>query len=115
MTSDTRKEVELQSTIEKALKKIKGTKENELCRYLPMDSGGYMHHFTFRKMKGECPKDLIALIRSLAEATQPETAAFLINLSVLYPKPQVFALVRKSMPFFDEYYASEIKQKLAIH
>jgi len=74
MTSDTRKEVELQSTIEKALKKIKGTKENELCRYLPMDSGGYMHHFTFRKMKGECPKDLIALIHDyVIDVERPKT------------------------------------------
>ncbi len=53
---------ELKSSIQKALKKINGSKENEICRYLPMEGGGYMHHFTFRKMKGECPKELIALI-----------------------------------------------------
>lgn len=64
MTLDSKTEVELKHVLEKALKKINGNKENELCRYLPMDAGGYMHHFTFRKMKGESPKELIELINA---------------------------------------------------
>ncbi|NGX58687.1 MAG: hypothetical protein K940chlam3_01595 [Chlamydiae bacterium] len=72
--SDSKTEVELKSVIEKALKKINGAKENGLCRYLPMDSGGYMHHFTFRKMKGESPKELIALITThVIDANKPQT------------------------------------------
>ena len=59
-------------------------------------------------------KDLTALVRSLVDSTQPETAAFLIHLSVMYPKPEVFALIRKCIPFFDDNYAFEIKQKLVI-
>ena len=46
---------ELEEIISKAIKKVNGTKENDLCKYLPMDSGGYMHHFTLRKMKHKDP------------------------------------------------------------
>jgi len=59
-------------------------------------------------------KDLIALIHSLIKASQPETAAFLIHLSVMYPEPEVYALIRKCIPLFDQYYASEVSNKLAI-
>jgi hypothetical protein len=58
-------------------------------------------------------KDLVTLIQSLIKASQPETAAFLIHLSIMYPKPEVYALIRKCMSFFDQYYASEISKKLA--
>ncbi len=65
---------ELKSSIQKSLKKINGSKENEICRYLPMEGGGYMHHFTFRKMKGECPKELIALInKHVLTPSKPQT------------------------------------------
>lgn len=74
MTTDSKTETELSSVIEKALKKIQGSKENELCRYLPMDGGGYMHHFTFRKMKGESPKELISLItKHVINPGKPQT------------------------------------------
>jgi hypothetical protein len=56
---------------------------------------------------------LVTLIQSLIKASQPETAAFLIHLSIMYPKPEVYALIRKCMSFFDQYYASEISKKLA--
>ena len=42
---------EIEDLIGKAIKKINGRKENDLCRYLPMNTGGYMHHFTLRKME----------------------------------------------------------------
>lgn len=58
--------------------------------------------------------DLITLIHSLIKISQPETAAFLIHLSIMYPKPEVFALIRKCIPFFDPYYSSEVSKKLAI-
>ena len=65
---------ELKSTIQKALKKINGSKENEICRYLPMEGGGYMHHFTFRKMKTENPKELIALVnKHVISLNKPQT------------------------------------------
>ena len=53
---------EVEDTIAKAIKKVGGTKENDLCKYLPMDSGGYMHHFTLRKMKSKEPQELNTLI-----------------------------------------------------
>lgn len=53
---------DIESIIEKAIKKVHGRKENDLCKYLPMASGGYMHHFTLRKMKLKQPKELITLI-----------------------------------------------------
>jgi len=59
-------------------------------------------------------KDLIALIHALIKSSQPETAAFLIHLSIMYPKPEVYALIRKCISFFDQYYSSEISKKLAI-
>lgn len=56
------KNVNIEDLISKAIRKIGGRKENELCKYLPMKTGGYMHHFTFRKMKAKQPQDLIAMI-----------------------------------------------------
>ena len=53
---------EVQDIISKAIQKVEGNKENDLCKYLPMDSGGYMHHFTLRKMKHKDPNQLGTLI-----------------------------------------------------
>lgn len=53
---------ELEDIIAKAIKKVGGNKENDLCKYLPMDNGGYMHHFTLRKMKHREPQQLGSLI-----------------------------------------------------
>ena len=61
-TLDTKTLQELEDTIQKAIKKVKGTKENDLCKYLPGDKGGYIHHFTMRKMKTEAPQELKKMI-----------------------------------------------------
>ena len=53
---------ELENLINKAIKIVGGRKENELCKYLPVSSGGYMHHFTFRKMKKRNPEELMEYI-----------------------------------------------------
>ncbi len=53
---------ELEEIISKAIKKVGGGKENDLCKFLPMESGGYMHHFTLRKMKHKDPGQLGNLI-----------------------------------------------------
>jgi hypothetical protein len=58
----TTKHLNVDDVIAKAIRKINGKKENELCKYLPMKSGGYMHHFTLRKMKGKQPNELANLI-----------------------------------------------------
>lgn len=49
---------QLETLIHSAVKKINGKKENDICRYIPISTGGYIHHFTMRKMKGEDPKQL---------------------------------------------------------
>lgn len=54
---------ELESIIQKAVKKVGGKKENDLCKYIPADGGGYLHHFTLRKMKNEAPSELASLIQ----------------------------------------------------
>ena len=53
---------EVEETISKAIKKVGAKKENELCKYIPMTSGGYMHHFTLKKLKYKNPTQLADLI-----------------------------------------------------
>lgn len=53
---------EIEDVIAKAIKKVGGRKENDLCKYLPMSTGGYMHHFTLRKMKSKQPSELGTII-----------------------------------------------------
>ena len=53
---------DLEGIISKAIKKVNGRKENDLCKYIPMTSGGYMHHFTLKKMKNRQPQELGSLI-----------------------------------------------------
>lgn len=73
-SANTKYAEELKSTIQKALKKINASKDSEICRYLPMEGGGYMHHFTFRKMKGENPRELIDLItKHVNSVNKPQT------------------------------------------
>ncbi|MCH1429399.1 MAG: hypothetical protein L7U87_01440 [Chlamydiales bacterium] len=49
---------ELEEAISAAIKKVNAKKENDICHYLPVPTGGYMHHFTMRKMKQEQPESL---------------------------------------------------------
>ena len=60
MTKNTQQN--LDTAIEKALQKIQGNKEKEVCRYLPGPRGGYIHHFTFKKLKAKEPAKCLALI-----------------------------------------------------
>ncbi|MGB7978611.1 MAG: hypothetical protein WCF19_05570 [Chlamydiales bacterium] len=67
---------EVEDVIAKAIKKLGLKKENELCKYLPMKSGGYMHHFTFRKMKMKQPQDLASTVeRFVINAERPVVIA----------------------------------------
>ena len=56
-------EQEVNQHIDQAIKRIGAKRENELCRYLPGPNGGYIHHFTLKKMKTEAPAKLIFLLR----------------------------------------------------
>jgi hypothetical protein len=65
---------DLESLIDTAVKKIGGKKENDICRYLPVDTGGYIHHFTMRKMKHEDPKALTDMIKKfIINSNRPQT------------------------------------------
>lgn len=70
MESKTKNLREIEDVIAKAIKKVNGRKENDLCKYLPMNSGGYMHHFTLRKMKNRQPTELSSLIEKFIINTE---------------------------------------------
>lgn len=89
MASTQDKEVKerLDQLINKAVKKIGGSKENDICRYLPVSTGGYIHHFTMRKMKTEDPHALCEMIeKHILGSGKPKTVA---------PKPRAARGSRK--------------------
>jgi hypothetical protein len=53
---------QLDNLINAAVKKVGGQKENDICHYIPVSTGGYIHHFTLRKMKSEDPRQLADLL-----------------------------------------------------
>lgn len=55
---------ELDALIERAMKKVGAKKENDICHYLPSSKGGYVHHFTMKKMKKQNRKELFSLIQN---------------------------------------------------
>ena len=66
----------VEDVIAKAIKKVGARKENELCKYLPMKTGGYMHHFTLRKMKYKQPQELSSIIeRFVINSDKPGVVA----------------------------------------
>lgn len=65
---------EIEDIIAKAIKKVGGRKENDLCRFIPMTSGGYMHHFTLKKLKTRSPEQLGSLIEKfIMNADKPSS------------------------------------------
>lgn len=73
-TQGTKSLAEIEDLIDKAIKKVGGKKENDLCRFLPMNSGGYMHHFTLRKMKTKQPRELVDLIQKFIISSDRPTS-----------------------------------------
>jgi len=70
------KHLNVDDVIAKAIRKLGVKKENELCKYLPMKSGGYMHHFTLRKMKTKQPQELAAIVeRFVLNSDRPNIVA----------------------------------------
>lgn len=55
-------EMEIGEVISVAIKKINGQTDKDLCKYIPTSAGGYMHHFTLRKMKARYSQELRNLI-----------------------------------------------------
>lgn len=68
---------EMDKLITQALEKVKGSKEKEICKYLPAATGGYMHHFTMKKLKQANPEELRSLLQTfiLNAATPREVEA----------------------------------------
>ncbi len=67
---------DIEDVIVRAIKKVGANKENELCKYLPMKTGGYMHHFTLKKMKYKQPTELASIIeRHVIQADRPVVIA----------------------------------------
>ncbi|MDF2549220.1 MAG: hypothetical protein K0S07_287 [Chlamydiales bacterium] len=52
----------LDDLISKAIKKVNGKAEKDLCHYLPSETGGYIHHFTLKKMKSKAAAELLKMI-----------------------------------------------------
>lgn len=69
-TKRTLKDVE--EVIAKSIRKIGCRTENELCKYLPVKTGGYMHHFTLKKMKNRQPEELASILdRYILQVDRP--------------------------------------------
>lgn len=88
---ENKKREELEKLIGKAIKKVQGSKENDLCKYLPGPSGGYMHHFTLRKLKSTDPTQLFTLLQKFIIDTDAPR--------VLNPKPRAPRGSRKRNDF----------------
>lgn len=62
----------LNEAIDKALRKIQSNNEKTICRYIPGPRGGYIHHFTFKKLKETEPEKCLLLIEQcILNVTQP--------------------------------------------
>ncbi|SCA62433.1 Uncharacterized protein SCG7109_AA_00340 [Chlamydiales bacterium SCGC AG-110-M15] len=77
----------LEELIANAIRKVGASKENDLCKYLPVSTGGYIHHFTMRKMKTEDPDKLSEMIDSFIIQTE--------RPGVVAPKPRAARGSRK--------------------
>lgn len=63
----------LDGLMKAAIAKVNAEKENELCKYLPGNDNGYMHHFTFKKKKNAEPQELAeALKKHILEVEKPK-------------------------------------------
>lgn len=91
MTATKVSKEELEKVIDNAIKKVSGTKENDLCKYIPGPSGGYMHHFTMRKIKNSDPAQLFELLQeNIISSNKPRA---------LDPKPRAPRGSRKRRDF----------------
>lgn len=63
---------EIENYLSKAIKKLGVKDENMICHYLPGPKGGYIHHFTMRKMRQQSPHALVELLkRHILDQTHP--------------------------------------------
>jgi hypothetical protein len=62
MSNNNKPDQKVEATVAAAAKKVNAKKENDICRYLPGPKGGYIHHFSMRKMKHEDPEQLLQML-----------------------------------------------------
>lgn len=53
---------QLEHLIERAAMKVDAKKTSDICRYIPVPTGGHIHHFTMLKMVKENPQELSEMI-----------------------------------------------------
>lgn len=104
MDNKTKNFKEIEDVITKAIKKVNGAKENDLCKYIPMSSGGYMHHFTLKKMKNKQPTELGTLLEK-----------FIINSEKPSPITPKQRAARGSRKKRDQYTFSRAQLEKVIH
>ncbi len=68
------------ATTTAAMKKVGAKKENDICRYLPGEKGGYIHHFSLKKMKNEKPEEYVQFVNKYINTPA--------NPTKLPPKPR---------------------------
>jgi len=67
---------ELEQIISQAMQRIKGHSQKELCHYLPVATGGHMHHFTMKKLRLKSPSELAQLLKKyILQPSSPQTVA----------------------------------------
>ena len=60
--NQTKQDNKVDLAVQASIKKVGAKKENDICRYLPGPKGGYIHHFSMRKMKHEAPEELLQML-----------------------------------------------------
>jgi hypothetical protein len=80
MSNHPKPDQRVEALIANAMKKVGAKKENDICRYLPGPKGGYIHHFSMRKMKYKDPEQLMQTIN--------KNIILPVNPSKLPPKPR---------------------------
>lgn len=80
MSTNNKHDNRVEAAILAAVKKVGAKKENDICRFLPGPKGGYIHHFSMRKMKHEAPEELLEMLnKNILNPSAP---------SKLPPKPR---------------------------
>src|SRR5438445_10687545 len=95
------KKLFLDDLINEAISKVKEKNESSICRFIPVKSGGYMHHFTLKKMKHNRPEELYGLIQAhIIQIENPQQIqAKPVELEQLstYKKKRLFTITETEM------------------
>lgn len=64
--------INIDQLIKNAVHKLGVPRENDICPYIPVSSGGHIHHFTMKKMKRQLPVQLADMIQKfIIESEKP--------------------------------------------